>query len=157
VIAASISAGAYAATGNKKMAITMGITAAAAMLPGGGAMVKAGSAATKSLGRVSAKAGAAAVKGSRAPAAARVGARPASSAVAGRKLADDLARREAQYMARSGRGEAIHMKGGIKDPRYAGGNWEKRGHVNRPNGKTTDWHWMYNLKTGKVKQFKKKY
>nr|WP_279535988.1 RHS repeat-associated core domain-containing protein [Blastococcus xanthinilyticus] len=55
--AAGISAGAYAATGNKRKALEMGVTAVAAMVPGGGAMVKAGFAAARAGGRVAAKAG----------------------------------------------------------------------------------------------------
>ncbi|TWH72141.1 intein/RHS repeat-associated protein [Modestobacter roseus] len=60
--AAGISAGAYAATGNRAKALMMGITVAAAMIPGGGAMVKVGMAAAKSAGKVSARAGRAVVK-----------------------------------------------------------------------------------------------
>ncbi|MQA36151.1 hypothetical protein GCU49_21715 [Modestobacter roseus] len=60
--AAGISAGAYAATGNRAKALMMGVTVAAAMVPGGGAMVKVGMAAAKSAGKVSARAGRAVVK-----------------------------------------------------------------------------------------------
>ncbi|WP_369131459.1 Hint domain-containing protein [Modestobacter roseus] len=60
--AAGISAGAYAATGNRAKALMMGVTVAAAMIPGGGAMVKVGMAAAKSAGKVSARAGRAVVK-----------------------------------------------------------------------------------------------
>lgn len=55
--AAAISAGAYAATGNRAKALEMGVTALAAMVPGGGAMAKAGFAAARAAGRVAAKAG----------------------------------------------------------------------------------------------------
>ncbi|MGY1843129.1 polymorphic toxin-type HINT domain-containing protein [Modestobacter sp. SYSU DS0875] len=60
--AGAISAGAYAATGNKRKALEMSITAAAAMVPGGGAMVKVGMAAARSAGKVSARAGRSVVK-----------------------------------------------------------------------------------------------
>ena len=60
--AAAISAGAYAASGNKAKALEMGITAVAAMVPGGGAMVKAGFAAARTAGKVAAKAGKAVAK-----------------------------------------------------------------------------------------------
>jgi hypothetical protein len=56
--AAAISAGAYAATGNRAKALEMGVTAVAAMIPGGGAMVKAGFDAARTAGRVAAKVGA---------------------------------------------------------------------------------------------------
>ncbi|WP_176832364.1 RICIN domain-containing protein [Geodermatophilus sp. DSM 45219] len=55
--ASAISAGAYAATGNRRKAIEMGISAAAAMVPGGRAAVRLGAAALRSAGKVSAKAG----------------------------------------------------------------------------------------------------
>ena len=55
--AAALSAGAYAATGNKAKAFEMGVTALAAMVPGGGAMVKAGFAAARAAGRVASKVG----------------------------------------------------------------------------------------------------
>jgi RHS repeat-associated protein len=54
--AGAISAGAYAATGNKSKALEMGVTAVAAMV-GGGAIAKAGFAAAKRLGSVGAKVG----------------------------------------------------------------------------------------------------
>ncbi|TQN42635.1 RHS repeat-associated protein [Blastococcus colisei] len=57
VAAAAISAGAYAATGNRRKALQMGVTALAAMVPGGGALVKAGFAAARAGGRVAAKVG----------------------------------------------------------------------------------------------------
>jgi RHS repeat-associated protein len=61
--AAGISAVAYAASGNKGKALEMGITAAAAMVPGGGAVVKAGlAAARKAGGRVAARVGQATTK-----------------------------------------------------------------------------------------------
>ena len=62
VAASGISAGAYAASGNKRKALEMGVSAGAAFLPGGRAMVKAGFAAAKSAGKVSAKAGKALAK-----------------------------------------------------------------------------------------------
>ena len=55
--AAAISAGAYAATGNKSKALEMGVMTVAAMIPGGGAMVKVGFAAARAGGRVAAKVG----------------------------------------------------------------------------------------------------
>jgi RHS repeat-associated protein len=55
--AAAVSAGAYAATGNRGKAIEMGISAAAAMLPGGRAAVKAGAAAIKLAGSAARAAG----------------------------------------------------------------------------------------------------
>jgi RHS repeat-associated protein len=60
--AAAVSAGAYAATGNRGKAIEMGISAAAAMLPGGRAAVKAGSMAIRAAGSVARRAGRAAVQ-----------------------------------------------------------------------------------------------
>ncbi|TFV63134.1 DNRLRE domain-containing protein [Geodermatophilus sp. DF01-2] len=56
--AGAISAGAYVATGNRRKALEMGVTVLAAMVPGGGAMVKVGFAAARAGGRVAAKAGA---------------------------------------------------------------------------------------------------
>ncbi|RBY91769.1 hypothetical protein DQ244_10810 [Blastococcus sp. TBT05-19] len=56
-LSAAVSAGAYAATGNKSKALEMGITAAAAMIPGGGAAVKAGFKMARAAGKTSAKAG----------------------------------------------------------------------------------------------------
>ncbi|TKJ19010.1 DNRLRE domain-containing protein [Blastococcus sp. CCUG 61487] len=56
--AGAISAGAYAATGNKRKAFEMGVVAAAAMVPGGGAAAKAGFAAARAGGRVASKIGA---------------------------------------------------------------------------------------------------
>jgi hypothetical protein len=71
--AAGVSAVAYAASGNKGKALEMGITAAAAMIPGGGAVVKAGMAlAKKAAGRVAAKAGQAVAKLSKAAGSCRV-------------------------------------------------------------------------------------
>jgi hypothetical protein len=151
VIAASISAGAYAATGNKKMAITMGITAAAAMLPGGGAMVKLGKAVQKSAGRVVGKAGGSVVKLTKSAASCKCrGALPASSAMAGKRLAADLARRELRYARMTGAGRKI-----MGPPfRSWGNDWEKRQLVQRGTGRV--WHWMYNNRTSKVAQFKLK-
>ncbi|WP_157519524.1 RHS repeat-associated core domain-containing protein [Modestobacter sp. Leaf380] len=60
--AAGVSAVAYAAQGNKSKAVEMGITAAAAMIPGGGAIVRAGARALRAAGSVSARAGRAAVQ-----------------------------------------------------------------------------------------------
>ncbi|SDE72436.1 intein C-terminal splicing region/RHS repeat-associated core domain-containing protein [Blastococcus fimeti] len=57
VAAGAISAGAYAAAGNKRKALEMGIVAAAAMVPGGGAAAKAGIAASRVGGRVASKVG----------------------------------------------------------------------------------------------------
>ena len=59
--AAGISAGAYAATGNRGKALEMGLTAAAQMV-GAGGVVKVGAAAIRGAGKVAAKAGQAAVK-----------------------------------------------------------------------------------------------
>ncbi|TYP90609.1 RHS repeat-associated core domain-containing protein [Blastococcus xanthinilyticus] len=63
--AGAISAGAYAATGNRRKALEMGVTAVAAMVPGGGAMVKAGFAAARAGGKVAARVGRAVAKPSR--------------------------------------------------------------------------------------------
>jgi hypothetical protein len=60
--AAAISAGAYAATGNKSKALERGVMTVAAMVPGGGAMVKAGFAAARAGGRVAARVGQAVAK-----------------------------------------------------------------------------------------------
>ena len=62
VAAGAISAGAYAATGNRRKGLEIGVTALAAMIPGGGAMAKAGFAAARTAGRVSARVGRAPVK-----------------------------------------------------------------------------------------------
>ncbi|WP_155858948.1 DNRLRE domain-containing protein [Candidatus Blastococcus massiliensis] len=60
--AGAISAGAYAASGNKRKALEMGVVAAAAMIPGGGAAAKAGFAAARAGGRVASRIGQAAAK-----------------------------------------------------------------------------------------------
>jgi len=72
--AAGVSAVAYAASGNKGKALEMGITALAAMAPGGGAIVKAGMAAAKKAGgRVAARVGQAAAKLRKAAGSCKVG------------------------------------------------------------------------------------
>ena len=60
--AAAVSAGAYAVTGNKAKALEMGVTAIAAMIPGGGAIARAGFAAARAAGRVAAKVGGSVVR-----------------------------------------------------------------------------------------------
>jgi RHS repeat-associated protein len=60
-VSAGISAGAYAATGNKGKALMMGITAAAQMV-GAGGVVKAGAAVARAAGKVAARAGQAVAK-----------------------------------------------------------------------------------------------
>lgn len=59
---AAISAGAYAATGNRAKALEMTVSAAAAMVPGGRAAVKAGFAVARASGKVAARVGRSVVK-----------------------------------------------------------------------------------------------
>lgn len=74
VAAGAISAGAYAATGNRRKALEMSVIAAAAMVPGGGAAARAGIAAARAGGRVAARVGRAVAKPfRRAPTSCRIG------------------------------------------------------------------------------------
>jgi RHS repeat-associated protein len=95
-VSAGISAGAYAATGNKGKALEMGLTAAA-QLVGAGGVVKAGAAVLKAAGRVAAK-GAVATINNR-----------AGRLVAGgiRRLPDNLAQRVGSYLGSDGNRKGI--------------------------------------------------